>query len=333
MTSEVRWGILSTAMINDALIGPMNAAKRSRLTAVASRDRTKAKEYASKKNIPKYYGSYGELLSDPDIDAVYISLPNTLHYEWIVHAAKAKKHVLCEKPLVTQIDQIEKLKAIENDTGVTIFEAFMYLHHPQTKRLKEIIKSGRIGKTQYIVSWLDYFLPLEETDNIRLKPELGGGSLWDVGVYPNSLSIVFAGGGAPEEVYCNQTHGKSGVDTSSYGQMRFSNGVIAQFSASVRAPFRVGAHIVGESGALIVENPWKPGLDGKDSIVTVLGKEGQRDTVVIEAYNPYQAEVETMVACIIDGSAPAVPLSLSTDFLMSIAALKRSSDTGTVVSV
>jgi xylose dehydrogenase (NAD/NADP) len=331
MLSEVQWGILSTAAINDALIGPMNTAKKSRLTAVASRDRARAKEYASRNNIPKYYGSYWELLSDTDIDAVYISLPNTLHYEWIVNAANEKKHVLCEKPLVTEIEQIEKLKSVEKDTGVTIFEAFMYLHHPQTKKLLEIIKSGRIGKVQYIVSWLDYFLPFSETDNIRLKPELGGGSLWDVGVYTNSFSIVFAGGEIPSEVTCYQTYGETGVDTSTYAQMKFPNGTIAQFSASIRAPFRVGAHIVGESGGLIVDDPWKPGLDGKNSIVTVLGKEGQRETIIIPAYNPYQAEVETMVTCIIDGSTPTIPLSLSAQFLTSITALKKSANTGTVL--
>ena len=333
MLSDVRWGILSTAMINDALIKPMNTAKRSRLIAVASRDIEKAREYASAKKIPKYYGCYEELLSDPEIDAVYISLPNTLHYEWIVKAAAAKKHVLCEKPIVTEVDQSISLEDVARRNGVVIFEAFMYLHHPQTEKLKSIVKSGNIGKVHYIASWLDYFLPPEESGNIRLNPSLGGGSLWDVGVYTNSFSIVFAGGEAPAEVYCSQVQGETGVDVSTYGQMKFSNGVTSQFSASIRSPFRFGAYIVGDSGALIVEDPWKPGLNGKPSIIIICGRDGERETVQIDAYNPYLSEVETMVSCILDGGSAVVPLSLSTQFLKSISALSRSAECGAAVTV
>lgn len=326
MESDIRWGILSTAAINDALIGPMRGVKGSTLAAVASRDKDRAKAYAKEKAIPKYYDSYEALLKDPDIDAVYVPLPNTLHCEWVVNAANEGKHVLCEKPLVTEIGQLEKVKKAALSNRVTIFEAFMYLHHPQTRSVMDIIKSGRIGAVHHINSWLDYYLPIEEAENIRLNPSLGGGGIWDVGVYPNSLSIVFADDGMPNEVYCCQSPGDTGVDIRTYAQMKFSNGTVTQFSASIRSPFRVGAHIVGDSGAILIEDPWKPGLDGRNSSLTLLGRNGEQETITTDACNPYRSEVETMVSCISDAVEPVVSLDLSEVFLKTILALQKSAD-------
>jgi len=332
MESDVRWGILSTAAINDMLIGPMKEVKGSTLVAVASRDKTRAKSYAEQKDIPKYYGSYEALLKDPGIDAVYVPLPNSLHCEWVVNAAAEKKHVLCEKPLVTETGQWEKVKKAAFSNGVVVFEAFMYLHHPQMGAIMDIINSGRIGALHHINSWLDYYLPKEETDNIRLNPALAGGGIWDVGVYTNSLSIVLADDGIPAEVFCSQTPGDTGVDIRTYAQMRFSNGIVAQFSASIRSPFRVGAHIVGEEGAVLLDDPWKPGLDGNKSSFTVLGQNGERETVTFDACNPYRSEIETMVSCIQIGEEPVVSLDQSGIFLRTILALQKSADTKSAVS-
>ena len=324
MSSDVRWGILSTAAINDAVIGPMKNTKGSSLVAVASRDPERAKAYAGKKGIPKHYGEYESLLKDPDIDAVYVSLPNSLHCDWVVAAANEKKNVLCEKPLVTETSQWEEVKSAALANDVTVFEAFMYLHHPQMHEIRKIIGSGRIGKIHHINSWLDYYLP-ESTPDIRLDPALGGGSIWDVGVYPNSLSLVLANDGVPAEVYCCMTGGETGVDIRTYAQMTFRHGTLAQFSASIRSPFRVGAHVVGDEGAIIIDDPWKPGLDGKKSVFTVIGKNGERETVTLEPVNPYGAEIETMVACIAGGK-PVVSLDQSGEFLKTILALKKSAE-------
>ena len=134
MTDKIRWGILSTANINDALIDPIRWAGRSELVTVASRNQAKAEAYAQEKGIPKAYGSYEALLADPDIDAVYISLPNTLHCEWTVKAAAAGKHVLCEKPITPTLAELDEVEAAAKANNVTVFEAFMYLHHPQTQK-------------------------------------------------------------------------------------------------------------------------------------------------------------------------------------------------------
>ncbi len=144
------------------------------------------------------YGSYEDLLDDPEIDVVYVSLPNSLHTEWTVRAAYAGKHVLCEKPLVVSMAEMDQIEQAALDTGVTIFEAFMYLHHPQTRRALELIQQGRLGKLQSINSWFNFYLPPSDASNVRLQTDLTGGALWDVGVYPNSLSIVMAGAGAPD---------------------------------------------------------------------------------------------------------------------------------------
>ena len=301
--------------------------------AVASRSLDKAQAYAQEKGIPKAHGSYEALLADPNIDVIYNSLPNTLHCEWTVKAAEAGKHVLCEKPISPTLAELEQIEAAAKANRVTVFEAFMYLHHPQTLQVKEIIQSGQLGNVQLINSWFAYYLPPEDSHNIRLAPNLAGGALWDVGVYPNSLAIVMAGAGAPVEVWASQIKGETGVDVSLIGQMKFANGVIAQISCGFRSPFREGVHIVGDKGIIQIIEPWKPGLQGKESELVFIGRDDARETLVVPAVNPYSAEVAAMEACILDGAEPVVPLSLSRDFLRSVLALYESAATGRMVSL
>ncbi|MEZ4727871.1 MAG: Gfo/Idh/MocA family oxidoreductase [Caldilineaceae bacterium] len=269
MSKKLRWGLLSTANINKALIGPLQRAERSELVAVASRDQAKATAYAKEHQIPQAYGSYEALLADPDIDVIYNPLPNLLHREWTVNAADAGKHVLCEKPLVTTLVDFDQITAAAERNQVTIFEAFMYLHHPQTRKVLELVQSGKVGVVQQVNSWFHFYLPPERATNIRLNAGLHGGSLWDVGVYPNSAALAVAkaagAGDAPAAVWASQLIGESGVDVAMRAQLHFANGLVAQISSSFRTPFREALHIVGDQGALYVAEPWKPGLQGKDS--------------------------------------------------------------------
>jgi predicted dehydrogenase len=324
MPEKIRWGLLSTARINEALIEPIRQAERSELAAVASRDLAKAQGYAQERSIPKAYGSYEALLADPEVDVVYISLPNSLHCEWTVKAAEAGKHVLCEKPVVTTLAEMDQIEAAAAAYGVTIFEAFMYLHHPQTLKVKEMIQAGKLGNLHLINSWFNFYLPPERASNIRLKADLTGGSLWDVGVYPNSMSIVMAGAGAPVELWASQVIGETGVDVIMRGQMKFANGVIAQVSSGFRTPFREAAYIVGDQGLVHLSEPWKPGLKGKDSRIIFSSIVGQEETIVIPAIDPYLCEVRAMEACVLDGAEPVVPLALSREFLRSALALYES---------
>jgi predicted dehydrogenase len=333
MPEKIRWGLLSTAHINDALIEPIRQAGRSELVAVASRSLDKAQAYAQEKGIPKAHGSYEDLLADPNVDVIYISLPNTLHCEWTVKAVEAGKHVLCEKPITPTLPELDQIEAAAKANKVTVFEAFMYLHHPQTLHVKDMIQSGQLGDLQLINSWFAYYLPPKDSDNIRLNPNLAGGSLWDVGVYPNSLAIVMANAGAPVEIWAEQIKGETGVDVSMIGQMKFANGVVAQISCGFRTPFREGAHIIGDQGIIHILEPWKPGLQGKESHLFFSARDDTKETLVIPAANPYLAEVEAMEACILDGAEPIVPLSLSRAFLRSVLALYESAETGRVVAL
>lgn len=333
MADKIRWGLLSTAHINDALIDPIRASARSELVAVASRNRERAEAYAREKRIPVAYDSYEALLADPRVDVVYVSLPNTMHADWTIKAAEAGKHVLCEKPLVTTMADMERVEATVRDTGVTVCEAFMYLHHPQTRQALEMVQAGRIGNLRLIQSWFHFYLPPQNASNIRLNPELAGGSMWDVGVYPNSLSIVTAQAGAPVEVWASQIVGETNVDVVMRAQMRFRNDVVAQISSGLRTPFREAAHIVGDKGEIFIPSPWKPGLEGQDSRLVVTDISGFQETINVPAVDPYLCEVQAMEACILDGAKPIVPLSLSRQFLASVLAVYTSAHTGNLVQI
>jgi predicted dehydrogenase len=318
-------------MINDVVIAGIRRAARSELLAVASRDADRAKIYAAERNIPRAYGSYEELLADKDIDAVYVSVPNSLHRQWGVEAADSGKHVLLEKPLVTTLRDYKKLDDAVRKNRIVLFEAFMYLHHPQTLKALELVKSGALGEILHINSWFDYYLPDEEVDNIRLKRETVGGSLWDVGVYPNSMAIFMAMAGAPVEVRAVTRYDGTEVDSSAYGELRFSKGVVAQIAASIKSPFREGAHIVGREGSIRIEHPWKPGLDGKKTEILFTSKSGKQQVFKFPGKSPYQCEIEAMEACLLDDAPPIVSLEQSKHFLLSMLALHESAEKKTTV--
>lgn len=335
MPDKIRWGVLSTANINQALLDPLRQSPRSELVAVASRSGDKANAYAKEHGIPKAYASYEALLTDPDIDVIYNPLPNKLHCEWTIQAAEAGKHILCEKPLVTTLDQFDEVEAAGQRNGVIIFEAFMYLHHPQTRTVLELVAAGKLGQVQQINSWFHFYLPPERSENIRLSADLHGGSLWDVGVYPNSLSIAVAeaagAGDLPQAVWASQIIGESGVDVAMRAQLRFANDLIAQISSGFRTPFREAVHIVGDQGALQVVEPWKPGLRGVESHCLFTSSTGAQETIVTPAIDPYLCEVQAMEACLLDGAAPLLPLRLSRNFLRSVLALYESAAMDQVV--
>ncbi len=333
MNNKIGWGILSTANINKALIEPVRQAARSELVAVASRDKARAEAYAREQGIPKAHGSYEALLADPDVDVIYNPLPNSLHCEWTVKAAEAGKNVLCEKPLVTTLVDFERVEAAARANNVTIFEAFMYLHHPQTRQITEMIKAGKLGTLQLINCWFAFYLPVEDSQNIRLNPDLDGGSLWDVGVYPNSLAVVLNQAGPPVEVWAQQIKGETGVDVYIMAQLKFANGVTAQISSGFRSPFREGAQIVGDKGMIQISEPWKPWLGGKKTTYLYSTVDDREETVTPPEINPYLCEVQAMEACVLDGAEPVVPLSLSRDFLRSILAIYESANSGRPVKL
>src|SRR5690242_16810903 len=218
MASEpVKWGIVSTADINRKVIPGAKASPHVDLVGVASRRQERADAYAQKWGIPHAYGSYDALLEDPEIEAVYISLPNTMHCEWSIRAVEAGKHVLCEKPLTRHADEAKEAFDAADRAGRLLSEAFMYRHNPQTAKLAELVAGGAIGELRIVRSAFSY--SLYDADNIRLRTDVEGGSLMDVGCYCVSGSRLLAG--EPESVYGQAYIGPSGTDWVFTALMRF----------------------------------------------------------------------------------------------------------------
>jgi predicted dehydrogenase len=322
----LNWGLLSTANINRALIKPLRVSPRNCLAAVASRSQASAEAYAKEWKIPRAFGSYESLLADPEIDVVYNSLPNHLHAEWTINALEAGKHVLCEKPLALLPAEVDAMEAAAIKNGKLVAEAFMYRHHPQTLKVKELVESGAIGKLQLVRGSFTFKMTTEV--NIRLVPEMGGGSIWDVGCYPISYAR-FIVGTEPLEVFGQQVTGSTGIDDSFFGQMRFPGGVYAQFDSGFRTPFRTHLEIVGSEGTLTLPAPFKPGLDEKIK----LQRSGKMETIKIPKQELYLGEVEDLADAILLGKAPRVSLADSRANVAAIAALLESAKIGQPVTL
>ncbi len=252
MADAVKWGILSTADINRKLIPGAHASPKVDLLAIASRDKARAESYAQEWGIARAYGSYEELLADPDVEAVYIPLPNTLHSEWTIRAVDAGKHVLCEKPFSRHTAEVDAAfdAAERNDRLLT--EAFMYRHNPQTKRLTELVDEGAIGELRLVRAAFSY--SLYDEANIRLRTDVEGGALMDVGCYCVSGCRLLAG--EPEHVYGDAWYGPSGTDWVFAGTMRFPGNVIATFDCGTALPERDELEAIGSEGSLFLDDPW-----------------------------------------------------------------------------
>ncbi|HEY3962392.1 MAG TPA: Gfo/Idh/MocA family oxidoreductase, partial [Gaiellaceae bacterium] len=247
-TSRVQWGIISTADINRKVIPGAHASDKVDLVAVASRDQAKADAYAKEWDIPRAYGSYDALLADPEIEAVYISLPNTMHCEWSIKALEAGKHVLCEKPMSRHPDEVAATFDAAEQSGFLLSEAFMYRHNPQTKRVVELVESGAIGELRVIRSTFSY--GLYDEDNIRLRTDVEGGALMDVGCYNVSVSRLL--GGEPERAWGEAWFGPSGTDWVFTGTMRFPGNVIATFDCGTAMSERDELEAIGSEGSLFL---------------------------------------------------------------------------------
>jgi xylose dehydrogenase (NAD/NADP) len=320
----LNWGLLSTAHINRAVIPALNASKRNRLDVVASRTKSSAESYAREWNIPRALGDYDALLHDPKIDVIYNSLPNHLHAEWTIRALRAGKHVLCEKPLTLRLDEVDAIISAAAETGKVVAEAFMYRHHPQTLKVKEMVESGVLGKVQMIKGAFTF--TLRRQPDIRWNKETGGGSIWDVGCYPLSYARMLAGS-QPLEVFGWQVLGSGGADTSFAAQLRFPDAVFAQFDCGFESPSRSFMEIVGAEGVLNVPMPFKPGLDE-----TILLQRGEKtEAIKIKGQDLYIGEVEDIADAILHSKPSRVSLADSRGTVAAILGLIQSAETGKLV--
>ncbi|HEX7312155.1 MAG TPA: Gfo/Idh/MocA family oxidoreductase [Gaiellaceae bacterium] len=281
------WGILSTANINRHVLEGARLSDRVEVVAVGSRDRTRAEAYAREHGIPRAHGSYDELLADDGFEAVYISLPNSLHHEWTLRALAAGKHVLCEKPYTRRSAEVDEAFNLAESNGLVLSEAFMWRHNPQTARFVELLPE--IGELQTIRATFAFRLGVE--GDVRLSAELDGGALMDVGCYCVSGARLLAG--EPERVRGEQVVGPSGVDVRFTGTLRFPRDVLAEFTCSFTYDHR-GLEAIGTEGTLSAADPWHC----KDGLILLNGREER-----VTPKNSYKLELENISAAI-HGEAP-----------------------------
>jgi predicted dehydrogenase len=300
-SQKVRWGILGVANINNRWLPSFPRAKHAELRAIASRDPSKAQAAASAAGIPKAHGSYEALLSDPEIDAVYLPLPNTLHAEWTRKAADRGKHILCEKPLTTTAPLAEELIEYCAARNVKLMEGFMWPHHPRTARIRQALDSGTIGQVQHVAGTFTFPLPLDPS-NIRLRPEMAGGSLLDVGCYP-VFAIRWAFGEEPVHVFAAARY-DYGVDLEVSGILWFADGRTGTFDCGFVSPMRQWLEITGSDGVLRVPDLWVPPLARATFTIECNGRENE--LVAVEGEDQIARMIDDF-SLAVQGTAPLHP--------------------------
>ena len=285
MSEPVRWGILSTAHINRVVIPPAHASPKVDLVAVASRGAERADAYAREWRIPRAHGSYEALIEDPDVEAIYISLPNSLHVPWSIRALEAGKHVLCEKPLARTAADVEDAFDSAEHAGRLLMEAFMWRFTPQTRRLTELVAEGAIGRLRLVRAAFSFFL--DNPENVRLLADLDGGALMDVGCYCVSGSRLL--GGEPESVFASAWFGETGTDWVFTAMMRFPGDVVALFDCGTSLPNRDELEAIGTEGSLFLDDPWHSNVP-----VIEIRREDGVERIELEPQDLYRLELENV---------------------------------------
>jgi predicted dehydrogenase len=315
MSEPVRWGLLSTARINEAILGGAQPSERTQVVAVASRDQGRADAYAREHGLERAYGSYEALLEDGDIDVVYNSLPNSMHVEWSMRALEAGKHVLCEKPMDRRVEAVERAFDTAERKGRLLMEAFMYRHHPQTHKAVELVRDGAIGELRQLRSLFSF--TLGDATDVRLQPELDGGALMDLGCYCISMQRVLAG--EPELVFGRQRLGGGGVDVGFVGILQFPGDVFGEFHCGFDLPEGNGLEAIGSLGKLLVRDP----VRCRDPHVEVNGVR-----VDVEDVDRYYLQVENFSAAVRGEAEPLLGRADALGQVRAIEALYRSAASG-----
>jgi D-xylose 1-dehydrogenase (NADP+, D-xylono-1,5-lactone-forming) len=294
-TNKVRWGILGVARINDRVIPGFARAGLAELRAIASRDPTRAASAAKSAGIPVVHPGYEALLDDPEVDAVYVPLPNTMHADWTREAARRGKHVLCEKPLAATAPEAREVVEFCRGHGVCLMEAFMWPHHPRTARLREALDGGAVGEVRRVSGSFTFPLEPYEPTNIRLRPELGGGSLLDVGCYP-VYGIRWAFGAEPVRAYATARY-DHGVDVEMSGTVWLEDGRVGTFDCGFDLPLRQWLEVVGSEGVISVPEMWVPGARAAFTI----RREGKPpEEVVVEGEDQIARMIDDFCRCVLE---------------------------------
>ena len=321
-----RWGILSTARIAERIVEGARLSQDAQIVAVGYRDHKPAQAQAYQHRDPRLHGSNEDLLADPEVDAVYIPLPNSMHVPWTVQALKAGKHVLCEKPLSRTPARVDEAFDAAERAGRVLMEAFMWRFHPQTDELVRLVRSGAIGDVR-VVRTAFGFGGIGGTGNVRLQTALEGGALMDVGCYCVSALRLLCG--EPTRVSGEQVlGGDGGIDIRFAGTLRFDGDVLGTFDCGMDVHRRHSIEVVGSEGTILVPSPWQT-PNGAEILVV----RGDTERITPETVDPYGRELDEVGAAIAEGREPRLGRDESLGQARVIEALYRSAGDGVVVSL
>ena len=336
MAEVVNWGVMGNAMIARVCVIPaIQKSCNGRVHALATRSPLRARKVAADNSIDQIFNRYDALLADPGIDVVYIALPNHLHYPWTIKALKSGKHVLCEKPLACSAKEAMEMASVSKDCGRCLMEAFMYRFHPRSRRIKQLVTEGRIGTPCLVRSAFCYRMSEKDwasKKNARLKPEMGGGALLDVGCYSVSVARWFMGA-EPKQVQAQAGYHPGGVDVHMVGTLRFSDSSLATFEASFITGLQQTYSIAGSDGVIELPHnafvPWE-----NDAAFSLRGQdqeEGQQH--VIAGADEYQLMVEHFADVVLGKTDLMYPPADSVGNMQALDALAQAARTGKSVKL
>ena len=314
---SLRWGILSTARISTLLL---QSGSGQEFIAVASRDLDRGRAFAAEHGLERAYGSYEELLADPDLDAIYNPLPNSLHVPWSIRALEADKHVLCEKPMSRRPEEVEAAFDVAQREGRVLAEAFMWRHHPQLRRARELMAEGAVGRLALVRAAFSF---VATEPDIRLRADLDGGGLMDVGCYCVSGCRAIAAA-EPERVYAEQVVGGEGVDVALVATLRFPGDVLGLIDCGLALAARDELEIVGDAGSLWLDDPWH----GREAVIEVRPHRGAPERVEAGHANAYALELADFEAAVRGEREPLLDRSDALGQARTIAALYDSAERG-----
>jgi predicted dehydrogenase len=318
----LRVGLLSTADINLKLLGGVRAAEGVEVVAVASRSAERAEAYAREHGIDGAHGSYDALLGDAGVDAVYVPLPNSLHVPWSIRALAAGKHVLCEKPLTRHPADAELAFDAADRAARVLAEAFMWRHHPQALRLRELVEQGAVGELRLIRAAFSFDVFGDRgPDDVRLQADLDGGGLMDVGCYCVSAMRLLAG--EPVSLSGRRIDGGSGVDVRFTGTLAFAGGVLGSFDCGLDMVERSQLEVIGDAGSAFLSDPWHSRAAGIE-----LRRRARTETVDVPAADPYACELEDFAAAVRGERAHPFGRADAVGQARAIAALYRAAESG-----
>ena len=328
--TELSWGVLGASTFAiEHMIPALLQTEGVRVHGIASRELAKAEAVAEQFGMPKAYGDYESMLADPAIDVIYNPLPNHLHVPWTMKAARAGKHVLCEKPIALDADEAASLIAVRSETGVQIQEAYVVIHHPQWQRTRELVRTGRIGRVQAIQGWFSF--SLEDRDNYRYKREMGGGGLFDIGVYP-LLTGRYIFEAEPVRAFASiERDPASGVDVLTSAMLAFPNGILT-FTCAMRLVFHQHMAIHGTEGRIELADPFAQHYT-RSARLSILGPRDiweplNEEVETLPPINQYVPQAEAFCAAVRGEAPPFFALEDSVAMMRALDALVRSGESG-----